>query len=360
VAAWVVLVLWRLGWRERDARSVLCFSIGLGLGALLWVAVHAWPSPMAAWRQLTGYSGAYTGLHGSGAEPGPWLNPLSMLAYFRSADVDVVSPIGLIEAGLAGLGVGLTLCKRDRADRTWLTVLSVSIPAFAFLFSQRFIQYSVLWTPFLLLGGFAAADALANRLSGGNAKLARAWLVGLALTISLVQIAGNAWLVHKFRGSNFTDMEARLAELVPPGARVLADGTWWWALKPKRVFMSDQYLLTEAPASGKPDGDSRTAIRPWIIRLMARLWPDYVLGHGALDCASDHGAGWTDLKGYLARHCESIADIAGTWVNDPRKHALAGADHERLSLPRDGPRRRRGEPSSRIWTVAASFDRGHD
>lgn len=318
VAAWVVLVLWRLGWRERDARSVLCFSIGLGLGGLLWVAVHAWPSPIVAWQQLTGYSVAYTGLHGSGAGPGPWLNPLSMLAYFRSAYVDVAWPAGLIEAGLAGLGVGLALYRRSRADRTWLTVLGISILAFAGLFSQRFIQYSVLWTPLALLGGFAAADALATRLSRGNPRLARAGLVGLAVSISLIQIAGNGWLVHKFRGSNFTDMEARLAELVPPGARVLADGSWWWALKPNRVFMSDQYLLAEAPAAEEPAGDSRSAVRPWIARLMARLRPDYVLVDGALDCASDPGAGWTELRRYLASHCEPIADLAGAWVDDPR------------------------------------------
>jgi len=318
LVASVALVLWRFGWQRRDGRSILFFSLGLSLGLLLWVAVHAWPAPVVAWQQLTGYSIVYTGIRGSNPMLGLLQNPMSILSYFMTAYIDTAWPIALIETGLGGLGLGLALYRRAQPDKMWLTVVGVSVVAFAFLFSQRFVEYSVLWTPFLLLGGFAAVEVLVNRLSGGDRWLARAWLLGLAGSISLLQIAEDGWLVYKFKNSNFEQMEAQLADLVPEGTRVLADNSWWWALKLNRVFMSDQYVLAEAPGSGETGGDSQAAVQPWVISLMGRLRPDYVLLDEGIDCASDRGPGWTDLKRYLVHYCEPITDIAGAWVNDSR------------------------------------------
>jgi len=80
--------------------------------------------------------------------------------------------------------------------------------AFALGFSQRFVQYGVLWTPLLFLLGTAALDEASaiwrDPTARGRPSRPLRWLAQrAAIGLIVLNLAGTAWLAYRFSASNF-------------------------------------------------------------------------------------------------------------------------------------------------------------
>lgn len=312
LAASTSIVIWRFGWQTRQWKSVVIFGVGVGVGLVFWVGIHAWPSPSVAWEQLTTFSISYTGLQDRNTLIGLLQNATSFPDFLKTAYIDTPWPISLIETALSMSGLSFAFYRRNPSDKIMLGLVGISVIGFAFLFSQRFIQYSVLWLPLLLLSGFAAVEALTNYLGNHNERLSTLGLWGIAVTIGLIQLGANGWLALKFRESNFEQMEVQLDNTIPPGTRVLADTSWWWALSARRTFLSDEYFIADFP-----NAEARDVVSAWTISEMQRLHPEYVLLDNAIGCTNAQGPAWTALHQYLTHSCTLVEDLKGFWWNDP-------------------------------------------
>jgi MFS family permease len=308
------LVLWRYGWQKRQWQPIVLFSSGLTAGLIIWIAVHAWPAPEVAWQQLTGLSVSYTGLKTGNPLTSMLENASTIFSYLSAAYFPSTWSFSLLETVLGLLGLGFAVYRRSQADKILVILILISIATFTFLLSQRFAQYSLLWTPWLVLGGCAALEVLIQRFTHAQPAWAGPLLATAAGVLAIMQLGATGWLVYKFRDNNFSQMEVQIAQVVPQGKRVMADTTWWWALKEQRTFISDEYISPPlVSATNKPVDPA------WIDVLMRRLHPDYVLFDNALGCNNVGGNGWSDELNYLTQYCQPVARVSGSGVNDPNQ-----------------------------------------
>lgn len=311
ILATTITVAWEIGWRQRDRRRVLAVATGLLVGSLIWVLIHLWPSPEIALTQL-GDALGYTSISNNGASSGGLAQSFLTSAQFLF-DVywgNTRWP-GLLEGLLALLGLGVAVIRRNQADRLLVIWVGVSFATFALLFSQRFVNYYVLWSPLLILLGLSAIDFIAARLPGAFQKtiILRHASIVVGLALAAANLAGTIWLTYRYRDNNFLALSQAVQTAVPKGVRVLADPNWWWSLRQDRTFITDEYFLYPLPPFSPPS--------PSITAAIDYLKPDYILLDSATSCADLNGPGHAELQTYAQSSCTLIGTLDGVWRNDP-------------------------------------------
>jgi len=318
--------VWAAGARRRRWDLIGGYVAGGVIGGLAFVAAHAWPSPQLAWQQLVQFAPHYTSLGDS--EPGPnALDNLQSLApFFQLIYWTAGGPLGLLEAGLGAAGVISASLRRTVGDEILVITGVVSMMVFGLVFSQRLVQYGVLWSPFLFLLGAAALERTAEwiatrfRLAAArNSVSPMKWVSDAAVLLGLagagiagLNLAGDVWLVRQYQGGNFAEMNAALARLAPAGASVMGDPNWWWELHKGREYIADDYLVWPGLVS-EPDSGAH------VPGVMARLRPDYILLDTALGCRIDADPAWAALHEYATEHCELAGQVDGPWLGDEGK-----------------------------------------
>lgn len=301
------------GWRQRKPGLVAWYLAGILVAFLLWLVGHAWLDPHLAWRQFMDRSLAYTSL-GSTGQPSRLIENLwSIGSFWHAIYWTAGKPLALAEA-LLGLG-GLALAFRRASRHRFLaTIVSVSMVAFALGFSQRFVQYGVLWTPLLFLLGTAALDEASSLRRDPTAPAQPSfplrWLARrAAIGLIVLNLAGTVWLAYRFSTSNFAAMSQDLSRLVPPGARVMAESTWWWALRRDRVFLIDELFLDmpNVTMEGLPAQG---------LALLQRLHPDYVLLDSAIGCQQQPTRQWFELQASVGAFCRPVGRLHGARLGD--------------------------------------------
>jgi hypothetical protein len=204
--------------------------------------------------------------------------------------------------------------------------------AYGLVFSQRLVQYGVLWSPLLFILGLAALERLAERFGPalfGGAKAGL--LLGLAgVGIAALNLAGDIWLVQGHQGGDFDVMNREVGRLVPAGVTVFGDPNWWWGLQATRDFISDDYLVWIAPAGAREPGAPGPALEAWLAGVMAELRPGYILVDSALGCEIEGGAVWSALNDYAGQQCEPVGVVDGGWLGDPQKRTSLLAQSTRV------------------------------
>lgn len=321
VCAFSLVIVFEIGLRQRAPARVLSYFLGVAAGSLVVIAAQAWPSPRVAWQQLTTLSLTYTSFGSAAQSPGPGGNLQSMGSFLQTIYWVAGKPLGLIEAGIGAAGLTLALVRRTSADRILAITLAVSMVAFGLIFSQRFVQYGVLWAPLLYILGMMAVERATSRLAARMRPETRGAVFALAAAgLVASNIVGDAWLAYRYRDGNFAAMNAALGTLIPPGARVLADPNWWWELRQDRVFISDECLMASSPAPTQEVG---------VVSTLQRVRPDYVLMDSAISCLDEGGPGWSALQAYVDSHCQRVGKVDGAWVGDAGKRTsvLAQTTH---------------------------------
>lgn len=313
VAAASTIQLWVNGWRERHLPKVAAFMAGLAVGMASWIVVHLWPSPASAWAQIrevlarTSMSG---GAHGAVTFVS---NPLTIGQYLVEVYGWRGKPWSIGETVLVVIGLLTASIRRNASDKLLVSWVTVSFATFAVLFSQRFVTYSMLFSPVLILLGVAALEPMAARATMAfrrhdSTPMAAAATAALILSANVM---GNVWVTYRHADNNFYSMSQTLDAMVPRGARVLADPNWWWALRENRTFITDEYLLTPLPPFDRPSATVLAGIE--------NLNPDYVLLDAATSCYDAGGPGHVDLVKYVNAHCTGVAELQGAWTDDPSR-----------------------------------------
>lgn len=305
--ALILAVALATGWRQRKPGLVAWYLAGILAAFVLWLLGHAWPDPHLAGRQFLDRSLAYTSLGRTGQPSRLIENLWSIGSFWRAIYWTAGKPLALAEA-LLGLG-GLALAfQRGSRHRFLATIVSVSMVAFALGFSQRFVQYGVLWSPLLFLLGTAALDEVSLRrcpIASARPSFSLRWL---AIGLIVLNLAGAAWFAYRFSGSSFTVVSQKLSHMVPPGARVMGESTWWWALRGNRVFLTDEYFLDIPGGTEGPHGRGRALLR--------RLHPDYVLLDSAVGCQSRAARPWFELQAAVGAFCRPVGRLQGAGLGD--------------------------------------------
>jgi hypothetical protein len=320
VCALSLAIALEIGVRQRAPGRVLIYFLGVTAGSLLVMAAQAWPNPQVAWQQLKALSLSYTGFGSAAQSSGLGGNMQSMGSFLQTIYWTAGKPLGLIEAGIGAAGLTLALVRRTSADRILAITLTVSMLAFGLIFSQRFVQYGVLWAPLLYILGMMAVEGMTSRLAAKMRPERRGAVFGLAAAGLVVSnVVGDAWLAYRYRGGNFGSMNAALGALIPPGARVLADPNWWWELRQDRVFISDECVMASSAGPTQGVGSHQPDPSSWVVNTVHELRPDYVLMDSAISCLDEGGPGWSDLQAYVASYCQVVGRVDGAWVGDAGK-----------------------------------------
>jgi 4-amino-4-deoxy-L-arabinose transferase-like glycosyltransferase len=302
VTAALVIIVYDAGWRQKQWAKPVALIGGLAVGFAVWLVIHLWPSPQAAYSQV-GEVLAFTNLAPAGSQStsGPLQNILSVGPYLVSAYWGTGVWLGVLEAVLSLVGVVVALHRRNASDQLLLIWSVITFLVYATVFSQRFVNYNILWSPLLILLGVAAVEELfkraAERLERPRlAQPATALAIGI---LAALNVGGDMSLARIFNNTNFDSMGQTLQAVVPGGSRVLADPNWWWWLRTGRTFITDEYFLYPMPPFTSP--------------------PTYVLIDSATSCINRDGPGHSELVDYVVSNCTLVTRLDGAWVNDPSR-----------------------------------------
>lgn len=213
-------------------------------------------------------------------------------------------------AGVAALALGPW--RADRRGRLLLLVLVTAVGLDAIGVQPKYFRYiAVLW-PWIVLtaavGVAAALDAPARAL-----RLAAIGVMTIATADGVVSTA--RYLQRAEATTSYPAMCDRLAALMPPGTRLLANPDFWLCLSTRvRDFhnltvplsvLSEKFLTPQTPSIDEILATSRPTVA-----LLDRGTIDYL--HLAQDPTSEAAVmkrAADDVLGYLAAHTERQVDI---------------------------------------------------
>lgn len=293
--------------RETSDRQIACMvalAAGVALAWTPWLAYAA-----GSWDDFLGQSRAH-------ADRFDLLSPLFYVTNVVREPLRYLSGVHLgVGAAVAGLGLTATLAalavrawRGDSAARVLLVVTAMLAALFAALLSQKQFSYLATVLPLLAVAGAWGVIALWRR--GGALR-------GVMLAVAVVVVAEGAaqWLSIPARAQTVTPYEtatARLAEVIPSGARVLGIQLYGLGLRDVdyRSFLVPVYRrdprLVDAAA---PLDASLDEMQPTVILIdpqMARVI-DPALG---LDARGQAMAGefWGWMAGRGARLVATVDD----------------------------------------------------
>ena len=316
-----------LGQRKKRWRELIALGAGLLLALVLWVVIHLNATIVNLGQLLF-----YTTLADAGSSAGLWDRLVSFVEWLRLAFWVAGGPLSLLELllGIAGL---VAAVRHGAAARNWITAIALgSLGIFALVFSQRFIQYAILWSPFWFVLGAAALHEFAGRLNArGIWNHSRGGIFALITgAILSMQLAGDLWLIYRFRDGEYRQTFEAITAAIPMEARVVADMTWWWALRDKRTFLADEYFFlineSQSPAlSSFLLPNETTILNVDTPTLMEHLTPEYIVLDRATGCYQEPGPEWFEVAAYVQEQCTLVEEIAGAWLDDvgPRTSQFA-------------------------------------
>ncbi len=305
-----------LGLRQKRWREIVAIGAGLLLALILWVLIHL-NATIANLGQLL----LYTTLADAGSSLGLWERLVSFVEWLRLAFWVAGGLLSLLELLLALAGLAAAV-RHGAPARNWITAIALgSLGIFALVFSQRFIQYAILWSPFWFVLGAATLHKLVDRLTArkiwnNSRESVFALITGAFLS---VQLAGDLWLIYRYRDGEYRQTFHAVAAVIPTETRVVADMTWWWALRDRRTFLADEYFFfineSRSPALSSFLSSNEKRISN-IDTLMEHLTPEYIVLDRATGCYQEPGPEWFEVAAYVQEQCTLVEEIAGAWLDD--------------------------------------------
>jgi len=303
-------------WKQQSYTKAAVFILGGFCGGVMWIIGHAFPAPHIAWRQFFTFSLPYASF-ASVSPVSTTLNNIysAIVAFLPAAYWTLGGPIALLEGMLVGIGVIIAAIRRNQSDRIMLIVIIVSFIIYASTFSQRFVSYSVMWSPLLLIVGIASLEKIIGLFPINSVK-ADHWFFTFSVILIFANIVGSMWLTLRYANNNFTQMGIEVRRTIPPEARVLADPDWWWNLRQTNTFIPDEYFLYPLPYENASTLNADGRITDYV----AYFHPDYILMDSSIACVMDPGGpGWAELEKFAKSQCKVVGIIDGAWWGDTGK-----------------------------------------
>lgn len=324
----IIVVIVELGVRRKLWRQLSLYALGVLGGLVLWFALHL---PGVDLREvllfIDGYR--YTPVGSSSSITSWWRNFATLLAWARTVFWTSGGPLSLVEAAFAILGLGFVLYRRVLQDRVLGLLAVISVLAFGLFFTQRFVQYGILWSPFWYLLGVSALYELGRRFklpTWLSAPMKQRAILAAVTLLVCAQLLGDLWLVYRHRDGDLSTMSDRIATRIPSESRVMADPVWWWGLRTDHVYMTDEYTLiltkTDDPVVRTFLGlSTEAATVPALSRAFELLQPEYVVLDEAVGCLDPQASIWPEVQSIVMDKCTAIDSVSGAWHGEPGKEA---------------------------------------
>ncbi len=324
----IFVVIVELGMRRKLWWQLSLYALGLLFGLALWFSLHL---PGVNLREvllfIDGYR--YTPVSSSSTIASWWRNFATLFDWARTVFWTSGGPLSLVEAAFALFGLGFVLYRRALQDRVLGYLVVISMLAFGLLFTQRFVQYGILWSPFWYLLGVGALYELGGRFklpTWLSTPMKRMAILAALILLLGAQLLGDLWLVYQHRGGDFGTMTDRIVARIPSGSRVMADPVWWWGLRTEHKYMTDEYTLiltkTDDPVVRTFLGVSTvTAPAQALSRAFELLQPEYVVLDEAVSCLDPQVSIWSEVQRIVMDKCTSIDSVSGAWYGEPGKEA---------------------------------------
>jgi 4-amino-4-deoxy-L-arabinose transferase-like glycosyltransferase len=221
---------------------------------------------------------------------------------------------------LTALAVGLI--RRKQHDLWLIVLIVVSMTGYTFLKVGKLPPPSVLWIPpFIILVAGSLGDLsawLGERLPLPGKITLTPFVVALPLLAAYV--AGSLWLTYGARTVSYTREIDSFEALIPPGATVAGEATWWFGLGAgERPFVDDYYfdILGLIMAN-----DGAVLDEEDIGAELESIGIDYVVLDGALGCTDTSTPAYAAYSAYVADACELAGEVQTAFYLGPRQNQV--------------------------------------
>jgi 4-amino-4-deoxy-L-arabinose transferase-like glycosyltransferase len=204
--------------------------------------------------------------------------------------VPVRAPVAMLI--VASLGV---LYVRNRRLFWYLGLFLAAHMGWWYYLANKNVRYTAVAAPLFAL--IVAAGCMSLASTPKHRKIVAA----LCLLYGAIGIAGNAYLVNRFKNADYVAVTAQLRQAVPEGATVYGANTFWLALHDRRYYSYDRSGFDYAIANLKPQ---------YLILY------DRVMMHGSGLGADDFGAVRTKAAAFVQAHGEKVTDISNQFYGD--------------------------------------------
>lgn len=312
LSAFCLTLIFVEGIQKQNWRGVFSYGIGVIVGGMLWGLTHFLPSPAQSWYQLT------TG-HNLSSYFSLTQNLVVFFDWLRDSGWAFGGPAGLLDLIIAAGAIIVALYSPSRANRALLSIMLISLFAFALFMGQKFVVYGILWLPFICLLTASAIKHLAENILTRIRFPAERVLILFVVGYGILNIGVSSWLTYRSLKNDFSSMSEKIEQSVPAGARVLADPIWWWSLSANHIYLNEEYLLVITTLEN--NNHSVKTTDQIVDEMFHNLNIEYILFDEAIACLYSPHVEWQALSNYLNSKCESVGEIVGLLNNDPGKRS---------------------------------------
>jgi 4-amino-4-deoxy-L-arabinose transferase-like glycosyltransferase len=317
LAGFGLLCLIEIGLRQRKLIALAGAGIGALAGGGVWwllsgaAFLHALGP--GKWISL-GNSPVQTTVGTMLAAQGRWLVEHYWVAYGRGAMLQAVYFLAALV---------IALIRRGRHD-LWLVLLIVaSMVGYTFLKVGKLPPPSVLWVPLLLMLLAGSLDGISDWLGSRlplPGSLALTPFV-IALPLLAAYLAGTLWLTYGARSVSYSQEIDSFEALIPPGATVAGEATWWFGLGAgDRPFLDDYYFDILANANAANGGTMLD--EDDIGAAFESIGIDYVILDGATGCTDTPSPAYSAYSAYVAGTCELVGEVQTASYFDPQQELV--------------------------------------
>ncbi|GAB4544531.1 MAG: hypothetical protein Kow0063_38290 [Anaerolineae bacterium] len=277
------------------------------LGIAFYVVVHILPSPNAYFSL---FSLSFAGPH---KVPVQSLNPLDLLASLRAEFGRYHFFENTLDFVVIGASIALLIVRRLQADRLLLAFAAATFAGFVLFIGNKHDIYAILLYPFLML---MVAEALVSLIREGQGFTRQRVFASVFLALLLFSSAVRyARPVYTNRAYDYHQITAKIASVIPAGARVMGYPKWWIGLA-DYDFRSSLNLTFYHYQNGYSLTQGLEAIRPDIIILDEENLQYWLVDEGYFP----PGPGFEiyrlprqEFEDFLARRGELLLEFSDAW-----------------------------------------------
>jgi 4-amino-4-deoxy-L-arabinose transferase-like glycosyltransferase len=203
--------------------------------------------------------------------------------------IPVRAPIAMLI--VAGLGV---LYVRNRRLFWYLGLFLAAHMGWWYYLANKNVRYTAVAAPLFALIVAAGSMSLA---SAKHRKIAAV----LCLLYGAIGVAGNAFLVNRFKNADYVALTAQLRQAVPAGTTVYGANTFWLALHDRQFYSYDRAGFDYTIANLKPQ---------------YLILNDRIMIHGSGFGEDNFGEVRSKAEAFVQTRGEKIADIPSQFYGD--------------------------------------------
>ncbi len=309
-AAAAGLIVVFVGVRSHRWPMVGAFAAGGALGLIYWLAAHLLPDPSAFMTQVFQVHAQHGATNFAGFSV---LGSVVGLGRFYWGEF--VGSNGYLDAFPAlffAIGIAGTVLRRDRGSRLTLGYYGLSTLVFTFIAPVKKWYNAMDWVPLLALMVGLALDSLPDllvKLRTLSRISPQAIRVGLLAPLVVGLLAGDLYLLYKFRSANFYAYSEPLTSVVPPGETLVGPHQFWFA-RPDQPFVATTVTQWMDVSEGRPFD---SAMAQQLYDLIA---PAYVVMLPQWECLTAPVPSYDVMAPVIFDHCTPVASSSTQWYPD--------------------------------------------